>query len=76
MDREDVRTIVKETVKETLTSIGIPDNPQQMQAYMVFLADSYANNQNSKRDFRKIIIQTISPAAMIALWEGAKRFFS
>lgn len=76
MDKEDVRAIVKETVRETLIGIGIPDNPQQMQAYMVFIAALYKNSQNSKRDFRRVVIQTITPAAIIALWEGVKKLLS
>ncbi len=75
MDKEDVRAIVKESVRETLTSLGIPDNPQQMQKYMVFIAELYANNQNAKRDFRGAIMKISAPAIMIALWEGAKKLF-
>lgn len=76
MDKEQVRAVVKESVRETLTGLGIPDNPQQMQKYMVFIAELYSVHQNTKHDIRRTIIKICTPAIMITLWETAKNLLN
>lgn len=77
MKHDDIRTIVKESVRETLISLGFnPDTPHEMQKQMIFLNNLYAENQNSKRETKLVLIRWAIPTFAFAIWEGLREFLA
>lgn len=76
MKEEEVRGVVRATVRETLTSLGFDtDNPLETQNQQAFLRNLYHNHQGAKKAFRDSIIRWSIPPIMFATWETIKRIF-
>lgn len=73
---EEIRTVVKETVQETLTGLGIDtDNPQEMQANFIYLGKSRKGSEEIARWAKRSAIGVAVSATIWAIWTGIKTLF-
>jgi hypothetical protein len=73
--RDQVKTIVQETVRETLTSLGMNiDDPVALQKDMHHLREWREGTDAVKRKGMLVIVGTLVAATMSLIWLGARSY--
>jgi len=76
MTDEDIRRIVRETVRETLTGIGLdvssPDEILRRQADFAYLRKARAGSEDLRRIARRSAVGIALSALAYGLWVGLK----
>ena len=77
MQNDQIREIVKETVRETLTGLGFdPERPQDMQEQIAFLRNLHAAHRSAKGEFRNTLVRWGTPMIVIGFFEMARNFLN
>lgn len=73
LSREDVRTIVRETVAETLRRVGVdPERPEETAAALHFVKEWRATTESIKNKTILAIVGVVVAGTLSALWLGFK----
>lgn len=71
MEEQEIKKIVKETVKETLISLGVDAcNPMEVQQDLHFLHDCRLGSEKLKSKVGLAIVGVLVTTALAALWLG------
>ena len=75
LTREELRQVVKESVHETLTTIGVdPSNPIEMQKDFQHLREWRESMKTIKNRSMLTIVGVVTTGIIAALWIGFKDF--
>lgn len=73
MTREEVREIIKDTVTETLISLGIDAaNPTEMQRDFQFVRSTRKSSESMKTKILMVILGAVMTGLVAAAWNGIK----
>jgi len=74
MHKDDLKKLIKETVNETLVTLGVdPDDPQKAQANMAFLEKMRKGSEDTARIVKRSAIGAFVTAGLYMIWLGIQK---
>ena len=69
MDEIQIRDVVKETVKETLTSLGFESDPTEVQKNLAYLSKIRRSSESLSMVIRNTTVGIVVTGLMYGFWE-------
>lgn len=77
LSKDELRTLIRETVTETMVSLGIQaQNQTEMQRDFQFMRDLRTATTNMKRKASMVAITALITSLLTAVWLGIKTILS
>jgi len=76
LSESDIRKLVRHTVSDTLTSLGIEHNePHEMQKDFIHLRDMRKTTESMKQKTQMTLLGIFVTSSVAAFWLGIKEYF-